>query len=179
MNKRMKQSTVIKTLAFLDQCRVDAKKMGAAWSPNKTETACGVGHGRFGAAVTNGYFAKQSDGRYLCFTESFTMDHALRVCETFDVYLDAKKLQRARKPTPESIDKQPIKTEIRHEPTPTRQNVSDEKPVVPIRREPTTTEMMAMNTQQFVEWLKTSTIVLECKRRGFGIQLSFNSRLDI
>jgi hypothetical protein len=104
---------------------------------------------------------------------------ALAVCETFNAYLEASRLKRAGKPTPENVDKQQVQTEIRHEPTPNRQNVWDEKPVVPIHSEPTTTKLMAMNNQQFVEWLKTTMIVAECKRRGFGIQLSFNSRIDI
>jgi hypothetical protein len=179
MSKQMRKSTVIKTLAFLDQCRVDVKKMGAAWSPNGTETACGVGHGRFGAAVANGFFTKQSDGRYVCNVDTFTTKMALAVCETFNAYLEASRLKRAGKSTPENVDKQPVQTEILHEPTLNRQNVSDEKPVVPIHSEPTTTKLMAMNTRQFVLWLKSSAIVAECKRRGFGIQLSFNSRIDI
>lgn len=79
-------------------------------------------------------------------------------------------------PAPKPAVNKPEQPEIPSAPA-TEQKSEPKQPAIP--REITIDEMRTLNSQQFVAALKQSIWVAECRRRGFGVQLTFNTKIEL
>jgi hypothetical protein len=205
---KINKQTLPRVLSFLVQCQIDCKKIGRAWSPSATESEKHVGHGCFNAANSLGYFYKADDGKWVCTINSFDLDHALLVVQKAYEYSQCKKAEREarghipkpRKPkSPESKTPEQrvlgifdLKPKIDPEKSAeylaakAAASVPNPNPVKPNIEQPDdiwqksiVDHLMKLNTQQFVEAFKLSQWITECRRRGFAVHLTFNSKIDL
>lgn len=178
-------------LSFLVQCQIDCAKIGRAWSPSGTERDMKIGHGRFNAAVECGFFEKRGE-RWVCTVQTFDTDHALMAVKKANEYIERKKSERELRghiPTPRKIKTPAIESAPAPAPTPeqktfqfkpagtSKSKPEPTQPIVP--REISVNDMQSLNVQQFVMAFKQSIWVAECRRRGFGVHITVNTKIDL
>jgi hypothetical protein len=189
---KIKKSTPPRVVAFLEQCRIDCKKFGRAWSPSATETEMKIGHGCFNSAVKCGYFTN-NDGKWICNIDTFTIQMALNVAEKMYEYAKQKRIARdARGHVPKTRTKKTDEPAIAHpdetdklkalKPSQYEQKQNPEQRQINFDNfNPgfAADAFKEMNLQQFLDVFRRSSFVMECKRRGLGIHVTMNTKIDL